>query len=539
MKKPSPREELLRLQQKIFERNDDFIKSQVSVKERGFEAYERQYKKHVRSYESISNIEELLQAVLEADIIYLGDYHTNKQSQRSLLRLLKLIIDKTDRLGICLELVQKKHQKVLNAFLAGEIEEELFLKKIQFRKYWYFDLWENFKPVFDFVRYHKIPLFGIEWCPSLSCSLKRRDIESAKIIAHRLKQNPGTKFIIFTGDLHVAPEHLPREVGLLLKKNKLVKKELIIYQNSESIYWKLAQEELEEKTEIVQLDEKSFCILNTPPIVWQQSYLNWLEQEGGEIDYADAKSNFLELVRRVSEFLEIKLPAKVEEIEIFTCGDLSFLERLEEDKAFDRKELAQIKRQILASESYFIPKKKIVYLANLSINHASEEAAHYTRILTAGLEFPRKIVDAFYANALHEALGFFGSKIINHKRKCFHEKDYQRLVQYLKVTQLPKKRRLELEMASLILDHKLLEREGEPITYQKILRRNPEVFFGVTHGLGYMLGDRLYYALLQEKISKEEVREVFKNPFKEEGEPFRVYMKLLRKIRGVKLPERV
>ena len=44
--------------------------------------------------------------------------------------------------------------------------------------------------------------------------------------------------------------------------------------------------------------------MNTPPIVWQQSYLNWLEHEEGEIDYADARHSFLELLKQIADALE-------------------------------------------------------------------------------------------------------------------------------------------------------------------------------------------------------------------------------------------
>ena len=226
-------------------------------------------------------------------------------------------------------------------------------------------------------------------------------------------------------------------------------------------------------------------------------------------------------------------------MEIFTCGDLSFLERLAEDKSLSRTEIKRIKGQILSSESYFIPSKKIVYLANLSINHAAEEASHYVRILTAGPEFERKMVDAFYANILHEALGFFGSKMINHKRKCSHEKDFRHLLRYLKFSDRSKKRRLQMESVSLILDHKKSEREGVPISYQRLLRRNPEVFMGVTHGLGYILGDRLYYALVDGLLTKVEAKSLFMDRFKEEGAAFRAYMKLVKQTRRIKIPHRV
>ncbi|MBI2083778.1 MAG: ChaN family lipoprotein [Deltaproteobacteria bacterium] len=534
----SPREELLKIQKRIYAKNNEFIRSQTLIQEKGFDTYERRYKRYVQNYAKISSIEELIEEVMKSQIIYLGDYHTNKQSQRMLLRLLKLLTEKTQNFSVGLELVQKRDQKILDAFLKDQITEETFLKKIRFQKYWYFDLWQNFKPLFDFVRYWKIPVYGIEWSLSGDSSLLDRDKKNAQIIASILKKDPTRKLIVFIGDLHIAPPHLPNQVQTLFT-GKEKPKDLILYQNSEAIYWKLAERELEDKTEILRIDERSFCLINTPPIIAQQSYLNWLEHEEGQIDYIDAKHNFLELLHQIAGFLEITLEKNADEVEVFTCGDLSFLKRLEEDGGFSKQEIRQIKRQILASESYCIPSKKYVYLANLSMNHASEEATHYLKFLCSGTEEPRYLVDAFYANTLHEALGFFGSKIINHKRKCFHEKEYEELVQYLKSARGNQQRQFELEMALLILEHKKLEKKRLPLRSKKFFKSHPDLFFAVTHGLGYMLGDTLYYSLLEGKTSKEELKALFFDPMKEDGKPYETYMRLIRKLRGVKIPKRV
>ncbi len=535
----SPREELLQIQKKIFARNDAFIRSQALVRERGFERYERQYKRRVKDYERVSNQEELIEAILESDVIYLGDYHTNDQSQRTLLRLLKLIVEKAPEIGIGLELVQRRHQKFLDAYLEEKISEETLLKKIQFKKFWYFDLWQNFKPIFEFARFHHLPLYAIEWSLSGDPSLEKRDRQSAEIISSLVQKNRDMKLILFIGDLHIAPRHLPGEVSRRLREKRIQKKELIIYQNSEEIYWQLAEDGVEDKVEIVKISDREFCVINTPPIVWQQSYLNWLEHEEGAIDYADAKHSFLELLKRTADFLEISLPDDVEDVEVFTCGDLSFLRQLREDGSFSKQEIQRIKRQILASDSYCIPQKKYVYLANISLNHASEEAAHYLKFLCSGAEEARDPVDAFYANVIHEGLGFFGSKIVNHKRKCFHEKEYLGLVSYLTSSNAPRGRKSELEIALLILEHRELDKRGVPIRSRKYFQSKHDIFFGVTHGLGYMLGDRLYYALLSGKISKEEIHEFFCDPMKEEGAPFALYKKILRKVRRVKIPKRV
>lgn len=539
----SPRQELLKIQKKIFARNDEIIRSQAMVRERGFDLYERRYKRHVRAYREPAAVEELIAAILESDVVYVGDYHTNLQSQRTLLRLLKQIVDEVPRLGqqlgVGLELVQRRHQRHLDDYLAGRISEEVFLEKVRLRKYWYFDLWQNFKPIFDFARFHNIPLYGVEYSLGGDASLVKRDRESAQAVAHLLKTHPNLKLIVFVGDLHVAPEHLPAEVARLLIREGIHKKDLIIYQNSESVYWRLAEREIEDKVEIVRMSDREFCVINTPPIVWQQTYLNWLEHEEGEIDYADARHSFLDLLKRIADFLGIRVPRRAEEVEVFTCGDLSFLKALREDGDFTKAELLRIKQQVMASESYCIPQKNYVYLGNLSLNHAAEEASHYLKYLRSGKEFPRDPVDAFYANIIHEATGFFGSKIVNHKRKCFHEKEYSGLVAYLTSSKISRERQKELEIALLVLRHREMDQKGIPIRSRQFFRSRHDLFFGVTHGLGYMLGDRLYYAMLENRIGKEEIREIYNDPMRKEGAPFELYRRLTKKVRGVKIPKRV
>jgi uncharacterized iron-regulated protein len=281
----SPREELLAIQKEIFRRNQRLIEDSISIQEKGFEAYQREYRRHVTQFEHVSTKEELLEAILAADIIYVGDYHTNAQAQRGFLRILKMLIEKTDRFVVALELIHKRYQSAIDQFLAGESSEREFLEEIKLKRRWYFDLWPNFQPIFDFSKYHHLKIYGVESAHSMNSTLKSRDLACAQRLAEISKQHPGHKLLVFIGDLHISPEHLPADLKSLQKPHDAPKKELIIFQNSEQIYWKLASMGLEEKTEIVRIDETSFCLTNTPPIVWQQSYINWLEHEEGEIDF--------------------------------------------------------------------------------------------------------------------------------------------------------------------------------------------------------------------------------------------------------------
>src|SRR3989338_922816 len=534
----SPREELLNIQKTLFRRNQRLINESILVKEPDFDRYEKNYRRSVSSYQKVASIEEMMQAVLTSDIIYVGDYHTCNKSQRSLLRILKGVVKKNKNFILGLELLHHKNQNALDAFLKGRASEDTFLKKVGLKKHWVFDLWENFKPIFDFAKYHDMQVFGIDAAPKGS-NIRSRDYASAKLLAKLIKQNPGKKIFVFIGDLHIAPPHLPKEVQRALKELGLIKKELILYQNSESIYWKLASQGLEHQVEVVQIDSKSFCRMQTSPVMCQRSYLNWLEHEEGEIDYDDAKHSFLEIADRISNFLKIDLWREKEKVEVFTSGDLSFLRLVKESKRFKPEEIQNIKHQIIHSQSYYIPKLKFVYLSNLSLNHAAEEAAHFIKHICSGEEKPRDPFDAFYANTLHEALGFFGSKIINHKRKCYHEKDYHKLISYFQSVAPVSKRHLEYETALLIYQCKKLERRGEGISDMDVFQKRPDLFFTVTHGLGYMLGDHLYYGLLDGHLTKTDIRHLFFDPWKGYGKPFQTYWTFITKTQNTKIPKRM
>lgn len=540
------RDELIKIQKSLWRRNNEIINSSIIVKEPDFIAYERKYKKAVANFGRVATQDEMLEAIKASRVVYIGDYHTCNQSQRSFLRILKAILPQDKNVVLGLELIHQRHQKALDAFIKDKIGEEAFVKKIGLRQHWVFDLWPNFRPLFDLAKYHGIPVVGIDAAP-LRADLKERDESTARLIVHLLKKYPRHKIFVMIGDLHLA--HLPRIVqGLTLRQASATRpadrqgerelQDVVLYQNSDAIYWKLAETGLEHRVEVVKLGDGSFCRMHTPPVVCQQSYINWLEHEEGEIDFSDSKASFMELVGHIAKFLDIDIGNEVEKVDVYTCGDLSFLVQLKQSGKFSAKELKALEKQILASESYFIPEKKIVYLANLSINHAAEEAAHFLKHACSGREFKRSAEDAFYANILHEAMAFFGSKLINAKRKCFHEREFKGLLAYFETIRVPQDRSLEFETACMVLDFlKAGQRGLSHGRLAKILR--PDLFFSVTHGLGYMLGDRLFYAMMSERITKEEVRELFRSPWRREGEPMVVYYDLLKRLKGIKMPKRL
>lgn len=536
-----PRQELLKIEKRIYKQNQELIRESVTVEDPAFQSYLKAYQRAVSDYSRVAHMKQVINSIKKSRVVLVGDYHTLDQSQRSFVRILRQYMrDVNKKIVVGLETIQTRHQKPLNQFMLSQISEEVFIKRIGFKKHWFFDLWGNYEVVFDFLKYHTIPTFGVEAPGYEKLSLKARDEHMADQIVALCERYPDSVIFILVGDLHLSPTHLPKEIQKRAKKLKLKLPVTTLYENSPSIYWKLSQKNLVDHTLIVKVSDKSFCRMHTPPIIQQQSYLNWLyHEEGDNFDWVDAKHSFVQIVERLCHVLKIKVPKDYEDINVYTCGDLGFMKLLQNKKLFSEPELEFIRGQIESSQSYFLPQSRVAYIANVSIHHAAEEASHYLKFLLTGLEFPRSHKDAFYANVLHEAIGFFGSKLINHKRRCPRLKDFMAEKRYLEKSGLQLNRHLEYETAIQFIQHNRRVKTGKTFHANKVSNVPPELFMSLTHAIGYDLGDHLYYAFMDGKIKLELLQDLFTNPWEGEGEPGEVYLKLIKAIKRVKRPGRI
>ena len=175
----------------------------------------------------------------------------------------------------------------------------------------------------------------------------------------------------------------------------------------------------------------------------------------------------------------------------------------------------------------------MVYLGNLSMNHASEEATHFLRHVTSGCQEPLNLVDAFYARALEEAVGFLGSKMLNHKRKCPHTPFFVKQSRSRSVTTENK------TLARGVIKHDKMMRGEKVRGMQQIYESGPELFNKITHVIGYQLGDKLFYALMDGTIQMSHVRELFFEHFEEEGTALTTYLHWALQIRDIQIPERL
>jgi uncharacterized iron-regulated protein len=520
--------EIGRLQRRLWQRQRRLIADSVQGSNAAFHAYEARYLRRTRRFQREASYAELLSSIDAADLTFVGDYHTLKQSQRSFLKLLRQ--GRSPRQAVlALEFVQGRHQAALDEYLSGRIGEARFLERIEYRRHAVFDTWPNFRPILEEARQQRLPVVAIDLLGDAKTTLAERDGYAARRIARALKARPDARLLTLAGQLHVAPQHLPAAVEDALGSVK--RTSLTVYQNCEAIWWALQRDGRELEVEACVVRPGEFCLINTPPVVVQQSFLDWVD--GGFLENPEVR--FKGLARIVARFLRLDdaaFRAECEQVSVYTAGDLSFLGTLP-GRGFSRLEIAQIERQILSRESYYIPRARIAYLANLSVNHAAEEATHFLRNVVSGAgDEPRGLIDAFYARALEEAYAFCGSKIVNPRRKCPHAPEFERLARGPD--------RFLCDVARFVLDHLRIERgELGRASLHKLYSRGPDLFNAVTHSLGYMLGEKLYYALATGRLLKPEVRQLFLDPLSDEGDAMLTYLDLAKRLRNVRIPRRV
>ncbi len=535
--KGSPREQMMMLEQEIYAQQERVIEDSVVATDPIFKKYQARYQKAIKSYQNVATVEVVMDEIASSRVVLVGDYHTLDQSQRSFVRVLRHFFKAhSKKVLVMLETVEARHQKILDTFMLGRIDPQAFIKKIGFKKSWFFDLWDNYAVIFDYLRFHGVPTFAMDASRAKPLGLKARDEFMAEQIVKRAKEYPEHIIFVLVGDLHLEKSHLPQEIKKCARKHKVKLPLLALHQNSPQIYWQLSKKQIVDHTLIVKISAGSYCRMHTPPLIVQQSYLNWLYHEEGSFDWIDAQASFLHLLEQISKILKLTLPQGADDVMVYTCGDLSFMEELTKSKKLSNQDKAFVKHQVERNDSFVLPEQHIVYIANVSLHHAAEEATHYLKILITGPEHERTPLDAFYANVLHEMIGFFGSKLINPKRKCQKRSDFRKEMQYLKKTEQILWRSVDYATAEAFLEQDRLVLKKKLLPENFINSLTSELFLSLTHAIGYDLGDKLYYAFVEGRYSVQDVRSLFENPFRKKGEPGNLYLKISKALLSIQRP---
>ncbi len=477
------RQEWLRTRKKLL----DQVKSQVQARLGPPSAALRRYAKSLEGeflgQWSPSRDEHLRRALQAAHIVLSADFHAYAQSQRAHIRILRDHVVH-DHVVLTLECLPVEADESIRRFLTGRISEAKFLEEVEWDKNWGFP-WEHYRPLFELARDRGYEVRGLT--PFSTDGLSRRDRWMARRILGLSRANPGALVFVVVGELHLASRHLPRLLrGSLKKPHDL----MLIFQDVESLYFKLAKKPMGPGSEVLRGPGNRYCLMVSPPWMKWQSYLIYLEhaydrdlQEDPAIDYSDHVASLIQILEG-----DLKIETKKSAVQVYCPNSKISLTRLKAalPKRFARAFVYHLEHDL----SFFVPEKEWFYLSRATINHASALAGQFVHAHLSGRRRTLWIQPQdFLAQIWVEAVGFFFSKWINPKRKA-ETLDSIRL-------QLAARQPKDWGRKALLLslDHRLTEVVWVQTGRLRRSRYRPRelvAYIEASRLVGEMLGDRLF-----------------------------------------------
>jgi hypothetical protein len=543
----SERAELITLQRRLVEELKENIYNTVGRRDRALDRYYRDYQRQFKhGYERLSSRGEIIERLMRSQIAYFGDYHTLRSAQSAVLDLLQGALERGRKVVLALEMLHAADKNEAHEFMEGGMDDETFRWRVKWDDKWGFP-WASYKRFFAFATATKTPLFGINInADDRPGDLAYRDNYAADLVAALTHLYPERLIAVMYGDLHLAQNHLPAAVETRLAKYGTKRKAVTIYQNSESLYWKLVDQRLEHVVDYIKMTRDQYVVMNATPLVKFQSYANWqekreqlmFEHDGLELrDSTGLVEQVHQYVKTITAYLDIELE-ETANFEVYTAADLDLLEDLVQRGVYTSTEMAALRDYLAMADTAFFERARVLYVANLTVANTAEAAARYvlSEVRPVSNE-PVAERDEFYARCMVEALAFFCSKIIDPRRHARNADDWAEIMKALgRKRRLDRIRQLDVATARGFMLHREYEQKvlgsgqygGAP---RSLFSLSTDRHVALTRALGRALGDRLYSAL-ETGISKQTIREAFFDELRKPDKSRDRYFQLLRLTRG-------
>ncbi len=116
-------------------------------------------------------------ALEAAKVVYVGEHHDREADHHAQLAVLESLYARDPSLALGLEMVQHPFQAALDAFVAGDIDEDTLLSRIDWRERWGFG-WPLYRPMFWFAREHHLPIVALNAPVELSRAVVRQGLDA-------------------------------------------------------------------------------------------------------------------------------------------------------------------------------------------------------------------------------------------------------------------------------------------------------------------------------------------------------------------------
>jgi len=500
---------------------------------RGFAAYRREYERDIARPFAPSSVRDVVRAAERAHVVHVGDFHALRESQRTALRLLEELRTRPRPVVLGLEMADASKSGDLDLFLAGRLSESELKRRLRWEESWGFE-WEGYRDVLRFARAHGIRLLALN-DPDPRATLPDRDRAAAEAIVRATARHPRAIVVTLMGELHVSRSHLPAAVAKALEDAGAHRRQLVIHQSPERLYWELAKRGLEDSVGVVRLQGgDSFAVFAATPAAQHFAFLDWLDRcervtvstddAALEADWSlvDLTDSLKLVVEAIARYFEVPMRGLLD-FTLSTGDPREFLHLLRVRRRASAAELRRLERLLALGPGAFLPQGNLVYLPRFTLGDAGALAAQLVHRVRAGS--PREPMaprQYFYFRVWREALGAVGRRLLDPKTDLC----------------APVRRRRGDERSrkvqALLERHASLARRDDAAVASarsKFPFRQPlEIHVPLTRAIGAELGGAMFAAILDERLSRSEARAIFLRPLHPSDAAAQLYFALRRRL---------
>ncbi len=119
--------------------------------------------------------EAMAERLRTARVIYAGEQHNSQSSHLAQLNVLGQVYGIDHDVALAVEMLPRRLQPQLDAFLAGSLDEDGFLAAVDWEHTWGFD-YGLYRPLFEFCRVHGLRIYAVNAPRELSRAVHQRGI---------------------------------------------------------------------------------------------------------------------------------------------------------------------------------------------------------------------------------------------------------------------------------------------------------------------------------------------------------------------------
>ncbi|NET03706.1 MAG: ChaN family lipoprotein [Symploca sp. SIO2B6] len=128
--------------------------------------------------------QQILQELVKADVVYLGETHTSAEDHQVQLEILQALYQNNQKIAVAMEMFQRPYQEILDQYLAGKITEAQLVEQSEYEQRWGF-AWEYYAPMLRFAKAKQLPVIALNAPTEVTRKVARNGIESLTVAEQR------------------------------------------------------------------------------------------------------------------------------------------------------------------------------------------------------------------------------------------------------------------------------------------------------------------------------------------------------------------